>query len=136
MAVPLRGLLQLLAAENIPILILIVVGVLALRCIDADDKPAATERGLTIMVLVGLPSQMREGVDQGGRQNQPLVVEGVKGVKAVAHLTDVTQLFQRDVVIFAELFQFHVFSPFNLLENVLYSPGIGGVEYATYKRRI
>ena len=64
------------------------------------------------MMLMRLPRQMRESVDQGGGEDQPLVVEGVEGVEAVAHFTDLTQLFQRDVVFLTELFQFHRFSPF------------------------
>lgn len=109
MAIPLGGLIQLLAAENIPVLILVVVGVLTLRRIDADDKPPTTKRSLTVVMLVGLPRQMRESIDQSGGKNQPLVIERVESVEAVAYLSDIAQLFQRNVVFLTELFQFHGF---------------------------
>ena len=111
-AVPLRRFLQLLAVENIPILILVVVGVLPLRRTDSNNEPTAAERGLAIMVLVRLPRQMWESIDQCGEQDQPLVIEGVEGMKTVAYLSDVTQLFQRDVIFLTELFQFHGFFSF------------------------
>ena len=58
-------------------------------------------------MLVGLPCSIREGAGQRGSQDQPLIVEGIEGVKPVTHLTDGPQLLQGDVVVFAELLQIH-----------------------------
>ena len=72
--IPLGSLLHFRTLENIPILVLVVIGVLAFRCLNTDDKPASAEGSLAVAVLVGFPRFIRKGTDQGGEEDQPLVV--------------------------------------------------------------
>ena len=92
MTIPLGSLLHFRTLENIPILVLVVIGVLAFRCLNTDDKPASAEGSLAVAVLVGFPRFIRKGTDQGGEEDQPLVVERVESVKAIAHLADGAEL--------------------------------------------
>ena len=85
--------------EQIPVLLLIVVGVLAFGSLNADDKPASAKGNLAIEVLAGLPGQSGESVHQGRKEDEPLTVEGIEGVIPVRKLADILLRHQHRPVI-------------------------------------
>lgn len=89
--VPIKGLrpLKFGALEQIPVLVLVMVGIGTIGSVNADHKPPASEAGFPILVPAGLPRQIGEQVHKGGKQDTPLPVKAIEGVEPIRKFTHI-----------------------------------------------
>ena len=89
MAVPLRGSGHLFTVEQVPVLVLVMIGIGPFWRVDANDEPASSKGSLAIRMLVGFPSKRRESVYQGCEEDEPLMIEGIESVEPVREFSDI-----------------------------------------------